>query len=48
MNVCVRNIGWWIDYFVVLECLKDKLVDVKIYVDVFGLDYCFVELEFNL
>ncbi|EID5930439.1 exodeoxyribonuclease III [Listeria monocytogenes] len=48
MNARARNTGWRIDYFVVLERLKDKLVDAKIHADVLGSDHCPVELELNL
>ncbi|HAM1312819.1 TPA: exodeoxyribonuclease III [Listeria monocytogenes] len=48
MNARARNTGWRIDYFVVSECLKDKLVDAKIHADVLGSDHCPVELELNL
>ncbi|WP_167802962.1 exodeoxyribonuclease III [Listeria monocytogenes] len=48
MNARARNIGWRIDYFVVSERLKDKLVDAKIHADVLGSDHCPVELELNL
>ncbi|EEO2661570.1 exodeoxyribonuclease III [Listeria monocytogenes] len=47
MNARARNTGWRIDYFVVSECLKDKLVDAKIHADVLGSDHCPVELELN-
>ncbi|WP_242215849.1 exodeoxyribonuclease III [Listeria monocytogenes] len=48
MNARARNTGWRIDYFVVSERLKDKLVDAKIHADVLGSDHCPVELELNL
>ncbi|EAF8836906.1 exodeoxyribonuclease III [Listeria monocytogenes] len=48
MNARARNTGWRIDYFVVSERLKDKLVDAKIHADVLGSDHCSVELELNL
>ena len=40
-----KNAGWRIDYFLVSECLKDRLVDAKIYSDVLGSDHCPVGLE---
>lgn len=40
-----KNAGWRIDYFVVSECLKDKLVDAKIHSEVLGSDHCPVELD---
>ena len=41
-----KNAGWRIDYFVVSESLKDRLVDAKILTDVTGSDHCPVELDF--
>ena len=43
-----RNIGWRIDYFLVSEALKDKMVDTKIYDHVLGSDHCPVGLEIDL
>ena len=42
-----KNAGWRIDYFCVSECLKDRLVDAKIYTEVMGSDHCPVQLELN-
>ena len=39
-----KNAGWRIDYFVVSERLKDKLVSADIKCDVMGSDHCPVEL----
>ena len=39
-----KNTGWRIDYFVVSENLKDRLVDAKIHTEIFGSDHCPVEL----
>ena len=39
-----KNAGWRIDYFVVSEALKDRLVDASIHPDIFGSDHCPVEL----
>ena len=43
-NARKNNAGWRIDYFVVSEALKDKLVSAKIHTEVFGSDHCPVEL----
>ncbi len=43
-----KNAGWRIDYFLVSESLKDKLVDAKIHTDIMGSDHCPVELEISL
>jgi exodeoxyribonuclease-3 len=40
-----RNAGWRIDYFLVSDSLKDRLVDAKIHSDIYGSDHCPVELE---
>ena len=40
-----KNTGWRIDYFVVSECLKDRLLDAKILTDIYGSDHCPVELD---
>ncbi|MFA5603118.1 MAG: exodeoxyribonuclease III, partial [Bacilli bacterium] len=38
LNVRARNIGWRLDYFVISEGLKNKLIDAYIYSDVYGSD----------
>lgn len=35
-----KNAGWRIDYFIVSDCLKEKLQDALIYKDVMGSDHC--------
>lgn len=47
-NARERNAGWRIDYFVVSDSIKDKIVDAKIHSDIYGSDHCPVELEINL
>ncbi len=39
-----KNVGWRIDYFVVSDGLRDRLVDAKIHTEIFGSDHCPVEL----
>ena len=39
-----KNAGWRIDYFLVSESLKDRILDAKIHTDVTGSDHCPVEL----
>ena len=41
----LKNAGWRIDYFVVSESLKNRLVDAKIHTQVMGSDHCPVELD---
>ena len=40
-----NNAGWRIDYYVVSQRLKERLVDAKIHTTVMGSDHCPVELE---
>ena len=40
-----KNAGWRIDYFVISDCLRDRLADAKIHTDIFGSDHCPVELD---
>ena len=40
-----KNAGWRIDYFLVSESLKDKLVSADIHTDIYGSDHCPVELD---
>ena len=39
-----NNVGWRIDYFIVSELLKDRLVSANIHTEVLGSDHCPVEL----
>ena len=39
-----RNVGWRIDYFLVSDALKDRIVSAEIHNDIFGSDHCPVEL----
>ena len=41
----INNSGWRIDYFVVSECLKDRLADAKIHTEILGSDHCPIELD---
>ncbi len=42
-----RNTGWRIDYFVVSERLKDKIVRAEIHAEIMGSDHCPVLLELD-
>jgi len=44
-NARKNNAGWRIDYFIVSQCLKEKLVAADILSDVYGSDHCPVELQ---
>lgn len=43
-----KNIGWRIDYFVVSEKLKDKLIAADIHNEDMGSDHCPVSLQMDL
>ena len=47
-NARANNAGWRIDYFLVSDSLKDKIIDAKIHTDIFGSDHCPVELEISI
>ena len=40
-----KNAGWRIDYFIVSDDIKDKIVDAKIHNEIFGSDHCPIELD---
>ncbi len=40
-----KNAGWRIDYFVISNRLRERLVDARIHTDILGSDHCPVELE---
>ncbi len=40
-----KNAGWRIDYFLVSNDARDKMVEVKIHTEIFGSDHCPVELD---
>lgn len=40
-----KNVGWRIDYFVLSQRLKDKLIDSYIHDDVLGSDHCPVSID---
>ena len=43
-NARKNNAGWRIDYFIVSELLKDRLVSASIHTEILGSDHCPVEL----
>lgn len=47
-NARANNSGWRIDYFVVSDRLRDKIIDARIDADVYGSDHCPVVLEIDL
>ena len=42
-----KNVGWRIDYFILSERIKDKILRAEILSDVFGSDHCPVLLEID-
>jgi len=48
MNARAKNVGWRIDYFIVSDDLKDKIIDAKIYQDIMGSDHAPVGLTIDL
>ena len=42
-----KNSGWRIDYFIVSDRLKTRLLDAKIHTDIMGSDHCPVELDLS-
>ncbi|MBX7290918.1 exodeoxyribonuclease III [Clostridium chauvoei] len=46
-NARKNNAGWRIDYFIVSEKLKDRLISANIHSSVLGSDHCTVELQFK-
>ncbi|OPF51673.1 exodeoxyribonuclease III [Clostridium baratii] len=44
-NARKNNAGWRIDYFLVSNSLKDKLISAKIHSEILGSDHCPIELE---
>lgn len=47
-NARANNAGWRIDYFLVSNRLREKIVDAPIYCDICGSDHCPVGLELSL
>jgi exodeoxyribonuclease-3 len=47
-NARANNAGWRIDYFLISDSLKDKLIDSKIHTNIYGSDHCPVELDINM
>lgn len=43
-----NNAGWRIDYFIVSDRIKDKIIDSKIHSQVLGSDHCPIELDIDI
>ena len=44
MRAREKNIGWRIDYFVISDRLREKLISTDIHQEIYGSDHCPVEL----
>lgn len=47
-NARKNNAGWRIDYFIVSDRIKGKIINAKIHTDILGSDHCPVELEISI
>lgn len=43
-----RNAGWRLDYFLVSDFAKDRIIDSKIHTDVMGSDHCPISLDIDV
>lgn len=43
-----KNAGWRIDYFIVSDCLKDKIKEATIETQIMGSDHCPVTLDIDI
>ena len=43
-----KNVGWRIDYFIISNSLREKLINADIHTDVMGSDHCPVEVVLEL
>lgn len=47
MKARERNVGWRIDYFIVSDHAKEKILNAEIYNEIFGSDHCPVSIEYD-
>lgn len=47
MQARERNVGWRIDYFLVSDNIKDRIVSTDILNDVFGSDHCPISIDIS-
>ncbi|KGF15602.1 exodeoxyribonuclease III [Prevotella sp. S7-1-8] len=43
-----RNTGWRLDYFLMSDRLREKMIDAKIHTEIYGSDHCPVELLLDI
>lgn len=44
----LKNAGWRIDYFLVSDTIKNRIIDSKIHTTILGSDHCPVELQIEM
>lgn len=47
-NAREKNIGWRLDYFLISDFEKDKIVSANIHPDVKGSDHCPISIDINI
>ncbi len=47
-NARVNNAGWRIDYFIISDCLRSKVIATDICNDIMGSDHCPIVLDINV
>lgn len=47
-NAREKNIGWRLDYFLISDFEKDKIVSANIHSDVKGSDHCPISIDINI
>jgi exodeoxyribonuclease-3 len=47
-NARANNIGWRLDYFILSNDLKEKLIEAKIHSSILGSDHCPVEVQIDI
>ena len=47
-NARAKDIGWRLDYFLLSDFAKDKIIDAEILTDVMGSDHCPVLLDIDI
>ena len=47
-NARKNNAGWRIDYFIISESIKDRIISADIMTDIYGSDHCPIQLELNI
>lgn len=47
-NARAKNIGWRLDYFLLSDFEKDKIIEANIHSDIMGSDHCPISLDLNI